>query len=360
MRHAEFRFTAGRFLLLLVVATASSLACPRKERSTGDQQAVRKSKRRRSSSANLSEMAESRSITDSKLSKRATSGLGWLLPTSGRARASLLECFRRSSDPRGRIYAVDISEKFVRHVEASAKANGSDEHHGGDLPAGFCESSTGLNRSGVHLRHVSPLRVSPEDDAVDSSCVASRWSGRANRFPPHSGKNLRLGDESRSCGAGRFHREIVESGFRQVQERQDLLKESYFVRFEKMEKSREPERNLDRTVRGGEGNRRRVRNATGSLLSDWREVPELSGGSRRRFRVPGGTACVCCRDQDDLRDGGNWPSIWRWPGRQSRSIPAFTKTKTPRSSRWSGNSELRRSAADLLLVERAKEWLLED
>ena len=57
---------------------------------------------------------------------------------------------------------------------------------------------------------------------------------------------------------------------------------------------------------------------------------------------------------------GNWPSTWRRLGKRSRSIPAIYEDEDPEVIEMERKSELRRSAADLLLVERAKEWLLED
>src|SRR5262249_28451151 len=41
-----------------------------------------------------------------------------------------------------------------------------------------------------------------------------------------------------------FAKEITDCGFRQMEERKGLLKESYFLRFEKVEDGKEPKRDL--------------------------------------------------------------------------------------------------------------------
>src|SRR5208337_385899 len=53
---------------------------------------------------------------------------------------------------------------------------------------------------------------------------------------------------------------------------------------------------------------------------------------------------------------GNSLSTWRRHAKPSRLIPTSTRGKTPNTSRWNDKT----ISADLPLVERAKEWLLED
>ena len=47
--------------------------------------------------------------------------------------------------------------------------------------------------------------------------------------------------------------------------------------------------------------------------------------------------------------------------RQSEPFdPVIMRTKTQKWSSWTDNREISRSASDLLLVERAREWLLQN
>jgi len=78
-----------------------------------------------------------------------------------------------------------------------------------------------------------------------------------------------------------------------------------------------------------------------------------------RFGVPGGTACLCCQDQDDFRAVATGRVLGE--ARQTEPFdPSVYEDEGPEVIEMERKSELRRSAADLLLVERAKEWLLED
>jgi predicted methyltransferase len=135
--------------------------------------------------------------------------------------------------PKGRVYAVDISDEFVEHVEKSAKAAGLN------------------NVVGVVC---TPDSVNLPPDSIDLAFVCDTY--HHFEFPQRTmasvyralkaGGSLILVDFHRIEGkssdwimghvrAGQevFTKEIVDAGFRQVEEKEDLLEESYFVRFEK-------------------------------------------------------------------------------------------------------------------------------
>jgi ubiquinone/menaquinone biosynthesis C-methylase UbiE len=133
----------------------------------------------------------------------------------------------------GRVYAVDISEKFVKHVEETAR-------------------QTGLtNIVGVVCR---PDSVSLPADSIDLAFIcdvyhhfeypfktlrtlhqALRPGGQIVLIDFHriKGKSSEWIMNHVRAGQEVFTREILESGFQLVEERKDLLKESYFLRFAK-------------------------------------------------------------------------------------------------------------------------------
>ncbi|MEX0679554.1 MAG: class I SAM-dependent methyltransferase [Pirellulales bacterium] len=136
--------------------------------------------------------------------------------------------------PKGRVYAVDISDEFVQHIEKAAKKVGRE------------------NVVGVVCR---PDAVNLPDASVDLAFICDTY--HHFEFPERTmtsvyralkpGGALILIDFHRIEGvssafvmghvrAGQevFVKEITACGFRQVDEQKDMLKESYFIRFEKV------------------------------------------------------------------------------------------------------------------------------
>jgi ubiquinone/menaquinone biosynthesis C-methylase UbiE len=135
--------------------------------------------------------------------------------------------------PEGRIYAVDISAKFVKHVEATAQAS-----HVTNIVGVVCQpDSVNLPPDSIDLAFICdtyhhfefPLKT------MRSLHRALRPGGQVVLIDFHRIKGKTSDWVMNHVRAGQevFTREIVESGFRQIEERKDLLKESYFVRFEK-------------------------------------------------------------------------------------------------------------------------------
>jgi len=133
----------------------------------------------------------------------------------------------------GRVYAVDISDKFVKHVEATAREQGLTNIAGVvcrpdsvNLPA----DSTDLAFICDTYHHFEfPLKV------MRSLHRALRPGGQLVLidFQRIEGKTSAWVLSHVRAGQEVFTREVLDSGFRQVEDRKDLLKESYFVRFEK-------------------------------------------------------------------------------------------------------------------------------
>ena len=134
----------------------------------------------------------------------------------------------------GRVYAVDISERFVKHVEDSARKSGL------------------TNVVGVVCK---PDSVNLPENSVDVVFICDTY--HHFEFPAKTMTSIRrslrpggeviLIDFERIKGVSRewifghvragqevFTQEIIDAGFRQLESRDDLLDESYFVRFTKV------------------------------------------------------------------------------------------------------------------------------
>lgn len=142
--------------------------------------------------------------------------------------------FAREVGPQGRVYAVDISKKFIEHIERTSRDEGltnvtgivcepddarlppesidvafiCDTYHHFEFPKKTMDSIARAMKPGGRLILI---------DFIRKEGVSSDWVLN----------HVRAGQEV-------FTREICESGFRQVGEKPGLLKESYFVEFEKV------------------------------------------------------------------------------------------------------------------------------
>lgn len=133
----------------------------------------------------------------------------------------------------GRVYAVDITEKFLKHIDETCRAAGLKNvvgvlatPEGFDLPAEsvdlafICDTYHHFEFPHKTMRAIHrALKPGGQVVLIDFHRirgVSSDWVW----------DHVRAGQEV-------FSKEIEEVGFRQVEARKDLLKESYFVRFEK-------------------------------------------------------------------------------------------------------------------------------
>ncbi|MFG0334155.1 MAG: class I SAM-dependent methyltransferase [Maioricimonas sp. JB049] len=142
--------------------------------------------------------------------------------------------FARAVGPEGQIFAVDIAEKFVRHVEATAREAGltnvvgvvasadavnlpvesidlayiCDTYHHFEYPTKTMQSIHRALRPGGEVILIDFIRI----EGVSDDWVLG---------------HVRAGQET-------FTSEITAAGFRQIEERKGLLDESYFVRFRKV------------------------------------------------------------------------------------------------------------------------------
>jgi ubiquinone/menaquinone biosynthesis C-methylase UbiE len=143
--------------------------------------------------------------------------------------------FAKEVGPEGRIYAVDIARSFVDHIQKQADAAGQKNIRGVvclpdnvNLPphsidlAYICDTYHHFEFPHKTMRSLhAALKPGGEIILIDFH----RIEGKSSEWTL---SHVRAGQEV-------FCREIVEAGFKQIEDRQDLLKESYFVRFAKAE-----------------------------------------------------------------------------------------------------------------------------
>lgn len=136
--------------------------------------------------------------------------------------------------PKGRVYAVDISDAFVEHVKKAAKEEGLN-----NVVGVVCsQDSVNLPEESIDLaficdayhhfefpqRTLASIHRALKPSGVLILIDFHRIKGKSSDFVMG---HVRAGQEV-------FTKEVVDAGFRQVEEKKDLLKESYFVRFAKV------------------------------------------------------------------------------------------------------------------------------
>ena len=179
---------------------------------------------------------EGRDVFDHREEVAAALGLkkGMAVADVGAGTGLFTRLFSPLVGPTGKVYAVDISEEFVAHVEKLAWQQKLDNIEGVVCKADSAE----LPPSSVDLAFICdtyhhfefPLKT------MQSIHKALKPRGQVvlidfHRIPGKSSEwvigHVRAGQEV-------FAKEIVEAGFKQVEEKKDLLNESYFLRFEKV------------------------------------------------------------------------------------------------------------------------------
>ena len=99
------------------------------------------------------------------------------------------------------------------------------------------ETGTELDRCRVHLRHVSPFRVSLSHDGLGPRCDTARGLLAIVDFERIVGISDPWVLGHVRAGKGTVSDEIIDSGFELVED-VDLLDEQYVLRFKKREMAR--------------------------------------------------------------------------------------------------------------------------
>lgn len=135
--------------------------------------------------------------------------------------------------PQGRVYAVDIAENFVRHIEKTAQEQGL-----GNIVGVVCDAqSVNLPAASVDVAFICDTYHHFEfpQKTLATLFRALRPGGRVivvdyQRLEGVSSdwtlKHVRAGKEEVTA-------ELIQAGFHFVDEKQGFLKESYLLRFEK-------------------------------------------------------------------------------------------------------------------------------
>jgi ubiquinone/menaquinone biosynthesis C-methylase UbiE len=143
--------------------------------------------------------------------------------------------FGKEVGPKGSIFAVDIAEKFVKHVELTSQKAGLKNVVGvvckpdsANLPpastdvAFICDTYHHFEFPTKTMRSIHKA-LKPEGQVI--LIDFHRIEGVSREWTLG---HVRAGQEV-------FTKEIIAAGFRQIEEKKDLLDESYFVRFTKVE-----------------------------------------------------------------------------------------------------------------------------
>jgi predicted methyltransferase len=134
----------------------------------------------------------------------------------------------------GKIYAVEISDEFVEHIEKLAR-----EQKLNNVTTVLCTpDSSELPPASIDLAFICDTYHHFEfpHKTMRSIHKALRPGGQVVLIDFHRIEGVSSDFVMGHVRAGQevFSKEILDAGFRQVDEKKGLLKESYFVRFEKV------------------------------------------------------------------------------------------------------------------------------
>jgi ubiquinone/menaquinone biosynthesis C-methylase UbiE len=138
-------------------------------------------------------------------------------------------------EPGGRIIAVDIAENFVRHIEQRAQADGMKNIQGVVCTA----DSVNLPPRSIDLAYICDVYHHFEfpHKTMRSLHRALKPGGAVVLIDFHRVDGVSSDFVLGHVRAGQevFAKEITDAGFRQTEDRKGLLKESYYLRFEKVD-----------------------------------------------------------------------------------------------------------------------------
>lgn len=180
---------------------------------------------------------EGRDVYDHREEVVAALGLkpGMALADVGAGTGLFTRMFSPLVGETGKVYAVDISDEFVAYVEKTAT-----EQSMGNIVGIVCTSdSVKLAPASVDLVFICDTYHHFEFPTKTMRSIhrAIKPKGQVVLIDFHREKGTSTDWVMNHVRAGQdvFAKEITDVGFRQVEETKDLLKESYFLRFEKVD-----------------------------------------------------------------------------------------------------------------------------
>ncbi len=179
--------------------------------------------------------AEGREVFDNRKAIVERLGIrpGMAIADIGSGTGAHLPYFSKAAGDTGKVYAVDIVQKFLDHIDHQAKQN-----NWNNVESVLCsERSIKLPKNSIDLAFICNVYHHFEypNDSLSSTHKALRSGGKLilidfKRIPGESSDwilgHMRAGQEV-------FEQEIIQAGFRKKEEITDLLSDNYFVIFEK-------------------------------------------------------------------------------------------------------------------------------
>jgi predicted methyltransferase len=158
---------------------------------------------------------------------------GMVVADVGAGTGLFTRLFAKEVGPEGKIFAVDIAENFVRHIERQAREAGIK-----NVVGVVCRpDNVNLPPNSIDLAYVCDTYHHFEfpQRTMRSIHAALKPGGQVILIDFHriAGKSSEWTMSHVRAGQEVFCQEIIDTGFKQVEEKPDLLKESYFVRFVK-------------------------------------------------------------------------------------------------------------------------------
>lgn len=157
---------------------------------------------------------------------------GMVIADIGAGTGLFTKLFSDAVGPKGKIYAVDIAQKFLDHINQRCKENGIKNVEtvlGTDVSANLPENSVDMVFICDTYHHFEfPERM------LQSIRKALKSEGQIVLIDFHriEGKSKQWTLDHVRAGQEVFTREVRDAGFEQVEDNA-LLKENYFVRFKK-------------------------------------------------------------------------------------------------------------------------------
>jgi ubiquinone/menaquinone biosynthesis C-methylase UbiE len=160
---------------------------------------------------------------------------GMVVADIGAGTGLFTRLFSPEVGPEGKVIAVDIADNFVRHIEQRAQADGIKNIQGVVCTA----DSVNLPPHSIDLAYICDVYHHFEFPLKTMRSIhrALKPGGAIVLIDFHRIEGVSSEFVLGHVRAGQdvFAKEIIDAGFRQVEDRKGLLKESYFLRFEKVD-----------------------------------------------------------------------------------------------------------------------------